>query len=56
MNIFKSIQYDFKTFPDNKFMHKIAHETMKDKFPPLRTNYWKASYFSVIIRNLNLIS
>ena len=48
MNKFTSIQYEFKTFPDNKFMHKNAHETIKYKFPPLTGNCRKASYFSMI--------
>ena len=35
-------------------MHKIAHETIKKKLPPLMADFQKTSYFSMIIRNLNL--
>ena len=56
MNIFKSIQYQFKTFSDNKFLHKITHETMNYNFPPLLANYQKASCFSMIVCNSDLIS
>lgn len=55
MNIFKSTQYEFKTSLGNRFMHKIALETIKNKFQTLIADFPKTSYFSMIIRNSNLI-
>ena len=37
-------------------MHKIAHETIKKKLPPLMADFQKTSYFSIIILNLNLFN
>ena len=56
MNIFTSTQYEFKTSPGNKFIHKIALETIKNKFQTLIADCPKTSYFSMIIRNSNLIN
>lgn len=56
MNIFISIPYEFKIFPDFKFMHGIAHDTIKDMFSPLTAKHWKPSYFSMIMHISNLIS
>ena len=56
MNIFKSTQYEFKTSLGNRFMHKIALETIKNKFQTLIAVFPKTSYFSMIIRSSNLIN
>ena len=51
MNIFTSRQYEFKTSPGGKFIHKIAHEAIRNKFLPLIADCRKISYFSDQLAN-----